>query len=184
MTVLEAVDYGWWYAARVPGERAAALVATDPVTVRGRALNSPDGWSAALRGTTHLAGVLDGATLDPAGVHVYAAPSTRLEPCAGKRWVAVGDAAGAFDPLSSQGIHKALVDGLDAGRAVAEWLGGSPEALVGYRAGVEARFAEYLRNRAFLYGLEQRWADQPFWRARHAEAGTEEGTMPAKATTR
>lgn len=170
MTVLEAVEYGWWYAARVPGQRASAVVAADPGDLGRRALHTADGWLDQLSRTVHVAGALRGAALDASGVHVHAAPSTLLEPCAGDGWAAVGDAASAFDPLSSQGIHKALADGLDVARAVAAWLDGRAEDLAGYRAGVESRFEDYQRERDHLYGLERRWPEAPFWRARHRQA--------------
>lgn len=168
MTLLEAVEYGWWYAARVPGDRASALVVVDPADLRRRALHTADGWLAHMRSTRHLADALHGAAIDAAGVHVHAAPSALLDPCAGDVWVAVGDAASAFDPLSSQGIHKALADGLAVAPAIVKRLDGDSDALAAYSAAVAVRFEGYQRDRLHFYAMEQRWPDAPFWRDRRS----------------
>src|SRR5260370_25731377 len=57
------------------------------------------------------------------GTHAGAAPtaivagSFRLSPACGQGWLAVGDAAIAFDPLSSQGIMTAIYSAQKAGAA-------------------------------------------------------------------
>src|SRR5439155_12417064 len=113
--------------------RAAAVVATDASIVTARALQTRAGWTDHLRGARHLGAALDGATLDAGRVHVRSAPSALLEPCAADGWAAVGDAASTFDPLASQGIVKALADGLHAAAAIADWLQGRPDGLRRYR---------------------------------------------------
>ncbi|MGH3793745.1 MAG: tryptophan 7-halogenase [Pseudonocardiaceae bacterium] len=163
LAMLEAVDYGWWYAARLPGGRTGALVATDPATLQEKSLHAGDCWISHLQQTRHLARALDRATLDDARIHVRAAPSTVLEPCADDGWAAVGDAACAFDPLLAQGIYKALLDGLGAAVAIAQWLQGRPGDLADYRSAMAARLDEYRINRGYFYRLEQRWPYAPFW---------------------
>ena len=87
---------------------------------------------------------------------------------AGEKWIAVGDAASAFDPIASQGIYKALSDGLEAARAIAAYLRGSRDALDAYRAMVTERFEAYLENRNYFYRLENRWPASAFWSRRRA----------------
>ena len=53
------------------------------------------------------------------GLRVVAADSSCLEVVEGDGWCAVGDAAAAYDPLSSQGITTALASGAWAGQAIA-----------------------------------------------------------------
>jgi flavin-dependent dehydrogenase len=56
---------------------------------------------------------------------------------AGDSWLAVGDAASTFDPLSSQGIVKVLRSGVCASYAIADPLtGGIDPGLAGYRRNV------------------------------------------------
>ena len=93
-----------------------------------------------------------------------AAGSGRLEPAAGDGWLAVGDAASTFDPLSGQGILKGLRGGTCAAYAISDHLRGDAQALAKYRAYVEREFESYLDTRADFYALERRWPESPFWR--------------------
>lgn len=167
LTLLEAVEYGWWYAARLPGDRCAVAVASDPEIVKQAALHTPDGWLTALRTTRHCADVLAAADLGGEPLVVRTAPSFKLDAAAGTGWLAVGDAASAYDPISSQGIYKALLDGIAAADAIVPQLrsavAGVPD---GYDAAIAARFTDYLANRDYFYSVERRWASAPFWQAR------------------
>ncbi len=88
---------------------------------------------------------------------------------AGRDWVAVGDAAWSCDPLTAQGITKALADGIAAAEALADrWRGAGCEALASYQTASFARFTANLRLRAALYDAEARWPDALFWRKRRS----------------
>jgi len=165
--LLEACESGWWYAAKLPGARMIAALAVDPAERHRRA--APGDWQAALRKTAHLSQWLDRGGADTALPPATAlAPSAILSRVVGKNWLAVGDAASAYDPISSLGIHKALGDGLAAGRAIAESLTSGKAPLLAYQEGVFARFRDYWNLRGHLYAQERRWPAAPFWRARQA----------------
>ena len=107
-------------------------------------------------------GSLDGEPL------TRAANSSRLEPVCGADWLAAGDAASTYDPLSSQGIVKSLRSGIFASYAVADSLckrdaGG----LSRYEKLVRREFASYARAHARHYAEERRWPHSDFWRRRH-----------------
>jgi flavin-dependent dehydrogenase len=163
LAILEAVDYGWWYAARLPRGEISALVATDPTTLKKQSLHTWEGWITHLHKTRHLAPALNHAIFAKNRIYMRAAPSTILEPCIGDGWLAVGDAACTFDPLMAQGIYKALLNGLEAAPAIAQWLAGNPKELDGYSATVNARFDEYQLHHNYFYRQEQRWPNAPFW---------------------
>jgi flavin-dependent dehydrogenase len=94
-----------------------------------------------------------------------------LDRPAGAGWIATGDAAVSFDPLSSQGIVTALLMGREAGFALAAMLGeGDPELLVRYGAEYARLLEDHLRLRAAYYGQERRWPDAPFWARRSGPA--------------
>jgi flavin-dependent dehydrogenase len=83
----------------------------------------------------------------------------------------VGDAASTFDPLSSQGILKALRSGIFAAYAAGDLLAKEDDAgMHRYRAFVEREFEGFLRARARYYADEARWPEREFWRRRHAHA--------------
>jgi flavin-dependent dehydrogenase len=166
-TLVESCPEGWWYTALVPSrERVIAFLTDEDLADRG-ALLSPDGFSAQLSRTAHVQAIVD--------VHGYRilgrprgadASSTRLDMFAGPGWVAAGDAALAFDPLSSQGILNALYSGMKAGEALDEALTGDADALDRYAAHLEEIAAAYAANWAAFYAHEDRWPDRPFWRRR------------------
>ena len=90
------------------------------------------------------------------------AGTAHLDPPVGPGWLAAGDAAASFDPLSSQGILTAVLMGREAARHIDE-----PAA---YAARYGEIVAAYERERRAMYGREQRWPAAPFWARRH-EAG-------------
>lgn len=166
LTLLEAVEHGWWYAARLPDRKVAVAFAGDPQHVHAAQLSDPAPWLAQLRATRHVAAELSGGSYIEGSLRTTVAPSFRLDSTAGDGWVAVGDAASAFDPISSQGVYKALADGLRAAPAIAAQLGGEADAFAEYEQAQAARFTGYLAQRDYFYTKEDRWPDAPFWRAR------------------
>ena len=168
-TLVEAAPDGWWYTALVPsGERVVAFL-TDADLADRADLLSPHGFARRVEGTVHVR-----AALDAWGFAVHGRPrgadagSARLDRFTGPGWVAAGDAAVSYDPLSSQGIRTALYTGMLAGRALHARLDGDGSALAGYAHRLREVHAAYLRSRAEFYAYETRWADRPFWTRRHA----------------
>lgn len=166
LTLLEAVEHGWWYAAGLPGGRLAVAFATDPERVTADGLSRDEGWLPAALATRHLAERLEGSRFLPGSLIARVAPSFLLDKVAGPRWLAIGDAAACFDPLAAQGIYKALEDGLEAARLIAAALDRGGELGGSHAAAMRARFDDYLANRNYFYGLERRWPDSDFWRRR------------------
>ncbi|RIK49986.1 MAG: hypothetical protein DCC57_12385, partial [Chloroflexi bacterium] len=99
---------------------------------------------------------------------VRPANTYRMEPPVGENWLAVGDAAAALDPLSSMGIFRAFTWAAVAAAAIICHLNGDKTALPAYAAALRHDFTAQQAARAWAYRQEQRWADQPFWRTRHA----------------
>ncbi len=168
LTWLEAVEYGWWYSAMLPAGRVAVAVAGDSDSLKTKALHQPESWRLWLNRTRHLAGHLADCEQATESLYVRTAASFVLDRPSGPNWLAVGDAASAYDPISSQGIYKSLLEGLEAGHAIADGLSGKSRKLERYATSVADRFADYLRLRNHLYDLEQRWPRAPFWARRQA----------------
>ncbi|WP_109116753.1 tryptophan 7-halogenase [Azospirillum sp. TSO22-1] len=167
-TMLEAAEHGWWYAARLPDTRCVVALAADAEEVRASGLTRPDAFLDRLRRTRHLLPALDGSGLEDGSVATWVAVSYLRERVAGANWLAVGDAASGYDPLSSQGIQKALTDAVDAADAIAARLGGGTDLGTHYPHAVNGRFADYLYNRNRFYATEARWPDASFWCNRRA----------------
>ena len=169
-TVVESVEDGWWYAARLPDGRWMTALFTDRAVLRLRGAAGRDGWYRLLASTAHVFPLL-GQPAAPAKVHLVSARSQRLGNVAGKGWLAVGDAAMAWDPLTSAGIVQALRSGLRASEAVAGILRGDERAGPSYQAEHVALHARYLAERRAYYAIEHRWPHSPFWQRRAERRG-------------
>lgn len=168
MTLIEAVADGWWYTALLPGCRRLVAFFTDADDPACRRVSEPNGFDRALDEAAHIARLLSEhgyvRAVDPTA---SAAGSGRLAAFTGPGWLAVGDAATSFDPLSSQGIFTALHNGLIAADAIERSLQGQSDALEPYAQRVEAVYIAFLRHRKTFYAMERRFADRPFWSRRH-----------------
>lgn len=175
-TLVEAWEEGWWYSALLPGGHVVVFCMCDADIVKRRGLNSTDAWLALLEQTRHTRERLRRSTpLDAPSVH--AAHTHRLERVTGDAWLAVGDAATTFDPLSSQGVLKSLRSGVLASYAVADYFKGSVAGLEKYEALTAREFEDYLAVRADFYGQERRWEDSPFWLRRHGRITLAPGAL-------
>lgn len=166
-TQVEAVNNGWWYAVAIPGNRLRAVFMTDADGV-DKTWQEPAVFRAQFENTTtgsewrmHL-GETGGAVV------TSNAATSALEIPYGAGWLAVGDAAYAFDPVSSYGISSALGSGFYAGNAIADTLVGNADALPAYRFVMEQAFMQYLKMWQQQYEYEQRWPDALFWKRRTA----------------
>ena len=86
----------------------------------------------------------------------------------GEGWLAVGDAAATFDPLSSQGIFKALRSGVLASYAILDYFKGNRAGLARYATLLAQEYESYLETRSEYYGRERRWPQSRFWQRRHS----------------
>ncbi|HYZ48313.1 MAG TPA: FAD-dependent monooxygenase [Sphingomonas sp.] len=152
-TVIEAVKTGWWYAARLPSGAAIAGFHTD-AREAARLRAEPGAWEQEFSRTRHVAHLFSGAQLE--GAHAVDARGARLTDFFGEGWIACGDAAMCFDPISGQGILSALHGGLKAGTAVAAALDGRTELLTEYSARINDVWAIYRTRLRGIYQSERR----------------------------
>ncbi|RSZ57303.1 NAD(P)/FAD-dependent oxidoreductase [Massilia atriviolacea] len=168
LTHLEAVEHGWWYAARLPDGSLLVTLYTDAESVRALRLHRAGHWHAALAQAPQTARLASGGRC-LAAPHSFPAPSYLLDGTCGANWLAIGDAASAYDPITSQGIIKSLANALLAARAIVQREEGDDASLARYGAAVGADYARYREARRYFYRLEQRWPEAGFWARRHRE---------------
>lgn len=164
-TLVEAAEAGWWYSALLPDAQMVVAFMSDADLVKKHHINTSDRWTDWLDQTRHTRERLAKSTprTEP---RVFAAHSQLLDSTTGDGWLAVGDAASTFDPLSSQGIFKALRSGIFAAYAVCDTLSGDARALDKYHMLLQQEFKAYLRTWQDYYRQEQRWPDSAFWQRR------------------
>ncbi|WP_317440956.1 FAD-dependent monooxygenase [Streptomyces collinus] len=164
-TLVEAVPDGWWYTVRVPAGRLVAYLTDSDLA--GRTLRTPTGLLAHAARTRHVRTRLEGYASPATAPRWTAAHGLRLSPPTGPGWLATGDAALAFDPLSSQGVLTALHTGAHAGRTVDLCLRGTDtQTLADYTAFLDGIADAYRGHHAHCYGQERRWPTHPFWKRR------------------
>lgn len=169
--LVEAVEGGWWYSAPLPGRRLAVAYLTDADLAADPAAGLTAQFFRRLKRAPRTSARLRNCCCD-GGLTASAADSSISSPMCASRWVAVGDAAMAFDPLASQGVYRALSSGLQAAAAIERQWGGEAGALKAYERQAVSDFDRYLVQRQHFYRLEGRWPTQEFWRRRHQHKTT------------
>lgn len=164
-TLIEAVDCGWWYSASLGDGSVIAGVMTDPHAAPRR----PEVWAAMLERAPHTqARVRSQPAGAPPRIATRAAGPARLERFRGDRWLAVGDAAAAFDPISSYGIGSALGAAFEAADAICARLCGDSTGFRRFEMALNAAWHRCEAMRRDCYAQERRWPESPFWRHRAA----------------
>ncbi|WP_438423825.1 NAD(P)/FAD-dependent oxidoreductase [Aquimarina macrocephali] len=83
----------------------------------------------------------------------------------GENWLAVGDAALSFDPLSSHGIANAIYTVREASDAIESYiLTGDRKGFVMYSKTLFSIFDSYYMVKNELYRSESRWMESSFWK--------------------
>ena len=179
-THIEAVASGWWYTNRVPTtdrneNRRLVVFYSDRDLPEGKKAGGATGFDELLEGTKLIAPLLKAGAYRGSGA-IRGAPSNsqRLQEFCGDAWMAVGDAAQAYDPLSSQGIDKALRTGNDAGYlihyALKDEVNNSLKVenryIQRYSEKQQQLWSAYLSQKDYYYSIQTRWAEQPFWQRR------------------
>jgi flavin-dependent dehydrogenase len=175
-TLIEAVPEGWWYGAVLPEGEAILMLHVDPRAAQ----TARRDWLQALGRTLFVR-----EFFPPSGfgedLLVAEAGGSRLESFHGTNWVACGDAAMAFDPLSSQGIYSGMYSGMAAARAIVASDNGDASALARYANRLCEIRSVYRARLASSYASAMRWANTPFWAARRSldcVASRASGTPP------
>lgn len=169
-TLIEAVPDGWWYTARVPGGKRIAIFFTDADLPARKEVRDEASFLHALSVTRQVQPRLDegGYRLELPPV-TRSAASTRARQVVGDWWLAVGDAAVCFDPLSSQGVTTAVRGGEQAANALLAAAAGDRSECQRYAASLDELWSSVEQDRLKHYGMERRWLDREFWRRRASQ---------------
>jgi flavin-dependent dehydrogenase len=157
-TLVESERDGWWYSAVLPQRQLTIAFMTDPGTP-APAL-PPQHTRERLAARNYR--VTTAMTVDAGG--------SRLERVTGDGWAAIGDAAAAWDPLSSYGITAALATGMHVAHAFIN------NDFARYEQEISTMWNAYSDMRRDYYALETRWPESSYWmkRAKLAHVVSEE----------
>ncbi|PWU12310.1 MAG: hypothetical protein C5B50_21695 [Verrucomicrobia bacterium] len=173
-TLIEAAEEGWWYSAPLPGGRMIFTYMTDSD------LWKEARWAELLASAPLTSERANGFRIPPPA-HLFPAATLIRQPVAGADWIAVGDAALAFDPLSGQGVIKSIDCGMKAAATIARHLKGDSSALAEYETWVKDSHRTYLTERSQFYRSVQRWPQARFWKRRAAHHRGGDGLVPMVA---
>jgi hypothetical protein len=165
-TYVETVVNGWWYSALTPGSRRIFAFLTDADLLPQQKWRHPEWFRQCLGETRHLGRLLPVKvefTHVPKSTTAY---SAWLESCYRDGWLAVGDAAQSYDPISGEGLFHALLTGHEAALCLRKELSGAKDGLAKYAALNRSLWNRFLLNRQECYASATRWHDQPFWQRR------------------
>jgi len=166
-TMIEATQHGWWYTALLPERKRVVAFLSDGDLSETKIARTSWRWVEGLEQTRHIGPLLRERGYLLAGEPVMlAANSSRLQRVTGPSWLAIGDAAAAYDPLSSQGILMAIAGALESAPRIIRHLQGDTGALTEYASFIDRIFEDYLFKLVHYYDIESRWPDAPFWARR------------------
>jgi flavin-dependent dehydrogenase len=158
-TYVESHPEGWSYSALMPGGRRTVAFQTDRDLLPQRPATARWLWDRLAAGAEIYRLLTKHAYEFVEPPRVGAAHSGRFQHCVGPGWIAVGDAAMTFDPLSGKGLAKTLDSAHHAAQAIL--------CQEDYQAVCDRMWNEFLDERRESYVTETRWIDTPFWSRRH-----------------
>jgi flavin-dependent dehydrogenase len=168
--LIESSANGWFYTVLLPDGARIVAFFTDSDLPESRIVRTEVGWNRLIKQTALISEILGAAApLAPGPVRTALANTSRLSRAVGNGWLAAGDAACAYDPLSSQGMLAAIAGGANAASSMIEAEAGKRGALSRYQDWVETAFAQYLEEHRRYYGLIPTDYGGEFWRRRRME---------------
>ena len=180
-SIVEAVEHGWWYAARSTGGPGTVMLMTDPDVAQAFRLRDWNNYAAMWRSTTLIRQFVEPPSTVRSSISVHAAGTQFLGKACGDGWFAAGDALMALDPLTSSGIGCAIDDGIEVAKAIASLTGcrdsaAARDCLRAYASVANDTLRRFLKERREVYAREQRWCNTPFWQ-RRVQDGVRPHTM-------
>ena len=165
---IHSVPHGWWYTAPTPGGKRILAFHTRAGNPATAWMRSATALVERAQKISHLWERVDFDRINPGQwQHGYTAANSAItQPTAGNAWLAVGDAALSFDPLSSQGIFNALYTGLAASESADRFLQGKISNFAEFQGQLQAIQTAYERHLRQWYQSEERWSEEEFWKGR------------------
>lgn len=166
--VMEAAAQGWWYSNILPGDTLAVIFFSDADIISRHRLNKSQSWNALLSRTKQIKRRTREAFCKHKHPWTRSAFTQISDFSQRENFLAIGDAASSFDPVSSMGIGFAMSSACGAARIVHAVLAGQdPQDSRIYHQDIFRNFERYLNLRRIFYQLEKRWPSSDFWSRRN-----------------
>lgn len=173
LSTISAGENGWWYSAALPGNKRVLSFQTDSDLVERGGIKTGGQFIELANANPQIFKLLQRNPGDVDYRGTVAANSTRLNEVAGPGWVALGDAAMSFDPLSSQGMFNAMAGAMQLSELIEETglinnydSKKSEQFQSIYTHQMNNIWEHYVKHKNIFYRQEQRWKEEPFWKRR------------------
>lgn len=164
---IETTELGWWYTACLPSNKVITTFFTDADIISKNKLQRIENWSKHLQSTQHIKKLLSNCHSTRADTWVRHAHTQICDTTDIDRFLAIGDAAVSFDPLSSMGIGFSISSACHAAKHIENELGYKKSTKSFFQQDIRGTFEQYLHLRKHYYQQEKRWAKATFWKRRN-----------------
>lgn len=165
--LLESTELGWWYRALLPNKVMSLTFFSDASIVAENGLNKPEKWRELLQQTRFMKQLPNGTQFISPKPWIRNASTQITDTSSKSRFIAVGDAAVSYDPISSTGIGFSLTSACYASKHILNQLKTTETLSTDlYQNDLTINLETYLKLRKRIYEKEKRWKNAPFWTAR------------------
>lgn len=120
--VLESVELGWWYAACLPDNRMVITFFSDADIISEGKIHQVDTWKQLLKESKQIKNVLANNQAISDKLWVRNAQTQLSDARNVASFIAIGDAAASFDPISSMGIGFSISSAIYAAKHITREL--------------------------------------------------------------
>jgi len=165
-TLIEAQESGWWYSTSAPNNIRLVIFFSDFDLEAFQTCNNTSNFLNKVDNLQFIRHKLKQECSNYSVENILSfftepARSSQASQVQGKQWIAIGDAAASFDPLSSQGLWSGFQS---ANLAVQTIIGKVPRH--NYSEWSCNIYNNYLVDKKRYYSMEQRWIESEFWQRR------------------
>lgn len=165
---IDSLENGWLFTIRGSHQRLLCFFTDGGLLKTGSDVDIKQAMEERILASPAIRDILGDGSIPPIFTSGTAFASTStLDRVVGEGWLACGDAAQTYDPLSSQGSYQALLSGYHAGTSLINYHNGDYLAFKDYEHCRQIEFMQYLKKLCKQYRLERRWANSNFWKHRH-----------------
>jgi flavin-dependent dehydrogenase len=171
-SLVESIEDGWFYSAPLSKKERVVMFHTDDKIPTAKEVRNLNGFLEKLNGSFNVNEIIKKYNYVPKvdRPSCVSAKSQKLDKfgCWKDNWIAVGDSALSYDPLSSQGIMYGLMGGVAAANTIARILSSNNDEekinhMDYYANGCESIFKNYMILKKKFYNMEQRYPQSQFW---------------------
>ena len=150
MLAVQSGPFGWWSASATADGMLAVSLYTSAAMAKAGGPSLAAWWNQALSASPYVRRLIEIGDAVLVLRRVFPALPSRSAPMHGEGWIAIGEAAAAFDPICGQGVAYAMEGAFrafDIARLDMDWNAIGPI----YEEAWTSRYEEHLLSRAAVY---------------------------------